>query len=165
MGLDVTAERERLKTEGEIQAAKLKKEAEARRQQQIKAAEAERGKMAEEINKNFDAEAKTTVPRRDYQIDCHACKLPGGMAPGKIRRFTGIVYMSGVIITVPSVLGIIAALVALPFDTFPLMQRILGATFMICISIAMGVVGWLLTSKRPVFLCRRCGFVLDRTTE
>lgn len=166
MGLDVTAERERLKAEGEIQAEKLKKEAETRRQQQIKAAEAEREKKTEEINRALKAEKRADITKREYHVDCHACKLQGGMAPAKIKRFTGMVYFSGEIVTIPSILGMVMAAVCLFLPGgFGWWQRIGAALIIFCVSAASGLVGWLLTSKRPVFLCRRCGFVLDRTTE
>lgn len=166
MGLDVTAERERLKAEGEAQAEKLKREAEARRQQQIKAEEEERNRRAEELNRTLKSERKAETPRLGYQVDCHACKLEGGMVPAKIKRFTGMVHLTGSILTFPSILGMAAAVLCLfAPGSINWWQKIGAAITIFCISAVLGLVGWLLTSKRPVFLCKRCGYVMDRTTE
>jgi len=98
-------------------------------------------------------------------IDCWACKAPGSMKPARIKRFTGMVYMTGQIITIPAILAFVAVLVALPFNNLPWVTKISMVMGVFCVSAVMGLVGWLLISKRPVFLCQQCGFVIDRTTE
>lgn len=103
-----------------------------------------------------------------YTIDCHACKLSAGMRPAKIKRFTGIVYMAGEFIAIPSAFGMVFSLL---FIFFPmgmsdgLYDRLPIAIGFFAFSCTMGTIGWLLISKKYVFLCKRCGFILDRTTE
>jgi hypothetical protein len=79
-----------------------------------------------------------------------------------------MVQVAGAIIAAPSVLGIIFAIlmVVFPFGrTEGFIIRLGIGIGVFCFSAVMGTVGWLLISKRSVFLCRRCGYVLDRTTE
>lgn len=148
-------------------ANELKLEAEAKRQQKAME-EAEREKRAAEINKELKPIVKAEAQKMKYQVDCHACRLEGGMAPAKIHRFTGLVLIAGWIIALPACLGILAAIMVwfTGYDQgFQFFLRVGVSLGVFCFSCVMGTVGWLLISKRSVFLCRRCGYVMDRTTE
>lgn len=77
-----------------------------------------------------------------------------------------MVHITGSILTIPSILGVLASALCLFMPgNFGLWQRVGAALVLFCISAVMGLAGWLLTSKRNVFLCRKCGFVIDRSTE
>jgi hypothetical protein len=108
---------------------------------------------------------------RVIQIDCHACKLPGGMRPDEVPRFSGLVRLIGFILALPSALGmLLAAFVAISsqIGMFGLgggdqaLSTFMAALFIFCTSLVFGVVGWILLMKKKVFKCRQCGFILDR---
>jgi len=147
---------------------RAKKEAEAQRLARLEQERSERERRETIRSHVFANEGKSQVATSTYSVDCSACNLPAGMAPAKIRRFTGMVQVAGAIITAPSILGIISAImvVVFPFGrTEGFFVRLGIGIGVFCFSAVMGTVGWLLISKRSVFLCRRCGFILDRTTE
>lgn len=168
MGFDVATERKQKESSAAEQASKLKKETEARRLAQENT---EREKRAQEINQSFRSEMQPypiNTSKAGYQVDCQACKLPGGMIPAKIKRFTGLALVSGWIIAFPSIVGIVVAVMVaiIPFAAgYNMFLRLGVALLIFCFSCVTGTAGWLLLSKRSVFLCKRCGYVMDRTTE
>lgn len=115
------------------------------------------------------------------QIDCQACRTPGAMTATKIPRFSGVVRVIGVIILIPSFIGMGAAGlfllstivtgVNMPAAKSEAEQTgqavafgIMGFMALIVAGAALvsGLVGWLLLLNKKVFRCNRCGFVMNR---
>lgn len=115
-------------------------------------------------------------------LDCSACKTTQSMQATKVARFNAILRLIGVVIVIPSLLGIAFSFVTC-FATSDAVTRVmaqaqtqadstgaaLGAgvgygisAFIGASSLVGGLVGWLLLLKRKVYRCARCGFVLDR---
>ncbi len=115
-------------------------------------------------------------------LDCNACKSEKSMKAAKIPRFTTILRIIGYIIVIPSVLGVLFA-VLMFFSTGSATSEVMstvqtdaeatgaaiGATigfgmsaFIGAISLVGGLIGWLLLMKRKVFKCISCGYILDR---
>lgn len=119
---------------------------------------------------------------RSISLDCQACKQPGTMHKARAARFGAIIRLIGIIIVIPSVLGILLAVLAIVGmgDTNTMMMAAdmtdaeragtaLGmgigygmAIFLAATSLVSGLVGWLLLSARKVYKCEHCGFILDR---
>lgn len=115
------------------------------------------------------------------QIDCQACRAPASMVAAKIPRFSNILRLIGVIILIPSFLGLSvsalmfigaissqAAMTGAQSDA-EIAGRGIGVALVggfilviAAISLVSGLVGWLLLLTRKVFKCVRCGFVMDR---
>jgi hypothetical protein len=117
----------------------------------------------------------------NIRLDCNACRTLQSMEATKIGKFSSIVRTIGVILLVPSFLGMGVALlmfismiissanVGTPKnDAEAAGQAIgLGVVFIFVIitgvvSLVGGLLGWLLLLNRKVYKCLRCGFILDR---
>ncbi|MDQ3748043.1 MAG: hypothetical protein M3367_03345 [Acidobacteriota bacterium] len=115
------------------------------------------------------------------EIDCSACRTCASMFPTKVPRFSGIVRVIGVILLIPSILGLIFSAIMLfgvviggagmPAAQSDAEALGAGAAFVMfggfalitgVISLVSGLLGWLLLLTRKVFKCQRCGFVMDR---
>lgn len=104
--------------------------------------------------------------RGGYTIDCHACKLAGGMEKRRINRFPFFIRLIGWIIATPSAFGMaIGATVAIATsgrgfgsDT---MGFFIGGVFF-AISAVGGLVGWLLLMRKNAWVCSRCGYMIER---
>jgi len=110
----------------------------------------------------------------DLLIDCHACKMEGGMSPCSVPKFSQVMRLIGFIIAVPSAIGmavsvIVCINVILQGGSLGLSGSsggaavgvVMGIVFF-CISLVSGAIGWFLLGKKKVFKCVRCGFILDR---
>lgn len=114
-------------------------------------------------------------------LDCQACRSARSMLATKIAKFSAIVRVIGVILVIPSLLGLgFSALMFVSFiissSTIPSARtdaeqvgQAIGSGVVIIVIVAVaagslvsGLLGWLLLSTRKVFKCGRCGFVLDR---
>jgi hypothetical protein len=106
---------------------------------------------------------KTTQP--DYLIDCTACKLEGGMEKKKVPRFPLFIRLIGTFIALPSAFGMVVGIMAIatPFRSAQAagFGIVFGAGFLVFSAIG-GLIGWLLLMRKKAFVCRRCGFMLDR---
>lgn len=118
----------------------------------------------------------------NIKVDCNACKGEQSMVATKVSKFGGIVKFIGYVITIPSILGIIFALLLFVsagsasnevMSTAQSDAEIAGAAigagigfgaaiFIGISSLAGGLVGWILIMKKKVFKCTTCGFILDR---
>ena len=118
----------------------------------------------------------------DMKLDCSACKTSASMEATKIPKFPGFIRFIGFIITIPSVLGVLFALVMF-FSTGSATNEVMlsaqndaeaagaaiGATigfgfalFIGCSSLVGGLIGWLLLMKKKVFKCIKCSYIMDR---
>ena len=115
-------------------------------------------------------------------LDCSACKTPASMNATTTPRFGGFIRFIGVIIVIPSVLGVLLAILffvttstvttgqlAKSTSDAAAAGTVIGAgigygisLFMGAASLVGGLVGWLLLSARTVYKCVRCGFILER---
>lgn len=115
-------------------------------------------------------------------LDCQACKAEKSMAADTVPRFGGFIRLAGFILAIPALIGmfmggammlsscsIIGGTAGHGADkTSPAIHAgvgVMGVGFSIVVffsAFAGGIVSWLLLSRRKVFLCGRCGFVLDR---
>jgi len=115
------------------------------------------------------------------QLDCNACKTNGSMSTSRVPRFSSVVRIIGVILLIPSFLGIafaalmlistVMATSSMPTATSDaeLAGRSIGFGIGFLFSIVVGIVslvgglvGWLLLLNRNVWKCLRCGYILDR---
>ena len=116
------------------------------------------------------------------KLDCSACKNEKTMEQSKVGRFSTVVRVIGYIFLVPSVLGMIAAVImfigaySAVTESMTLAQTeatragvALGASIGVGVAIFFGIasfvgglLGWLLLMKRKVYKCIKCGFILDR---
>jgi hypothetical protein len=118
----------------------------------------------------------------EIKLDCSACKTNKSMTATKIPKFSGFIRFIGFIIVIPSILGVLFALVLL-FSTGVATNEVMttaqtdgaaagaaiGATigfgfaiFLGFSSLVGGLIGWLLLMKKKVFKCIKCGFIMDR---
>ncbi len=116
------------------------------------------------------------------KLDCAACKAEGTMIAAKIPRFSGFIRFIGILIAIPSVLGVLFAILIL-FSTGSATNEVMstaqsdaetagaaiGATigfgfsaFIGFSSLVGGLIGWLLLMKKKVFKCIRCSYIIDR---
>ncbi len=113
----------------------------------------------------------------EIKLNCSACNSQRSMNATKVRRLSRIVVVIGWILTIPSVLGLLLAVLVFiggiyftssTFDnfgeTFPLIDLLIyGSSFYIGISsLVGGLIGYLLIMKKKVFKCSMCGFIIDR---
>lgn len=104
------------------------------------------------------------------------------MSATKVPRFGGFIRFIGYLIVTPSVLGLAFSLLmffSVGKVNSDLARRIaepdvqagvaigstlgvLGGLMLAGASLVGGLVGYLLLTKKKVFLCRVCGFILDR---
>ena len=115
------------------------------------------------------------------QLDCNACKTAVSMNPTKIGRFSSVVRTIGVVLLIPSFLGIgFAGLMFLSLimttsstpaatsDAAAAGQAVgFGLVFVVIVIVGIGsliggLLGWLLLLNRNVYKCMRCGFIIDR---
>jgi hypothetical protein len=101
----------------------------------------------------------------DYSIDCTACKLDGGMEKKKVPRFPFFIRLIGAFIALPSAFGMFVGImtIATPFRSAQTagFGIVFGAGFLVFSAIG-GLIGWLLLMRKKAFVCRRCGYMLDR---
>ena len=115
-------------------------------------------------------------------LDCSGCKTPASMNATTVSRFGGFIRFIGVIIVIPSVLGVLLAILFFVSTSMVATAQIAKATsdaaaagtaigagigygislFVGAASLVGGLVGWLLLSTRKVYKCVRCGFILER---
>ncbi len=111
------------------------------------------------------------------RLDCWACKAQRTMVADQVHRFhEWTIQAAGFVLAVPGALGIalsvilsIAALVQAgmalagrPIDLAASQRLGLLALILWASGVVAGLAGWLLLSRRRVWRCTRCGFVLDR---
>lgn len=115
-------------------------------------------------------------------LDCNACKTDKTMKPTKVARFNTILRVIGVVIVVPSLIGVAFAFTTC-FATTGAANEVMAqaqsdaetagaaigasigyglALFIGGGSLVSGLVGWLLLLKRKVFRCMQCGYILER---
>jgi len=102
------------------------------------------------------------------KLDCGACHV-GRMSATKVPRFGAILRFIGYLIVIPSLLVIAYAafICVMLVSNLKLSSESLLVSGVIMlwsmgVALVSGVVGWILLTKRKVFLCSRCGYVLDR---
>lgn len=116
------------------------------------------------------------------KLDCKACNQPKTMIPTKISKMSPIVVFIGWIMTLPSIFGIVIAII-LFFASISAGSEVsaqagsqaeatgaalgagLGASVSIFIGISSlvgGLLGYLLIMKKNVYKCGSCGFIMDR---
>lgn len=117
----------------------------------------------------------------EIRLDCNACRTGQSMVATKIGKFSGVVRTIGVILLIPSFLGIGLALLMFvsmimgsanaitpKSDAEAAGQAVgFGIVFIFVLivgigSLVGGLLGWLLLLNRSVYKCLRCGFILDR---
>lgn len=95
----------------------------------------------------------------EITITCPLCKT-GVMRQGSVRLFSdSIVRFCGYMFAGPAVAGVLAAINILfsQSPATPLENRLASAGGVVAASIAAGVVGWIILSSKPAWLCPRCG--------
>jgi len=116
------------------------------------------------------------------KLDCSACKNEKTMEATEIPKFSVFIRFIGFLITLPSVLGILFALLMF-FSTGKATSEVMSASqssasatgaaigatigfglsaFIGFSSLVGGLIGWLLLMKKKVFKCIRCGYIIDR---
>lgn len=100
----------------------------------------------------------------EVRLDCQACKNEATMVKTKINKFSDVIRAIGVILVIPSILGLIWAWSIFYTGN---VNNTMGIGFVAALIVAVpsfvsGLLGWLLLSTRKVFKCSYCGFILDR---
>jgi hypothetical protein len=101
-------------------------------------------------------------------LDCGACKESQAMEATVVPRFAQFIRFLGYLIVAPSVLGLLIASGLFIWDVVGALEGhepafVMLLAFAIGISSLLGgLVGWLLLSKRKVYKCAHCGFILER---
>ncbi len=114
-------------------------------------------------------------------LDCNACKTTRSMSSTRIPRFSEIVRIIGIILLIPSFLGIGFALLIFVSTIMATSQMpsshspgadagtaigfgigFIFSLFVGIVSLVGGLAGWLLRLNRNVYKCLRCGFVIER---
>ena len=175
MGLDIAQERAAAaekKRKADKDAEKL-----TEKQKQLKYQE-----EIDNINRNIILPKHDEVRNTGPIIDCSACKTAASMSPTEVPRFGEFIRFLGYLIVTPSVLGFafsILVVFGVGKANSDLAGRfaepgfhagvaigstigVLGALFFGAVSLVGGLVGYLLLTKRKVFRCRVCGFILER---
>ena len=113
----------------------------------------------------------------DVRLNCNACNTFHSMSATKVRRLSWIVVLIGWILTIPSILGLLLAILIFiggvyftssTIDNFgesiPLIDFLIyGSSFYVGISsLVGGLVGYLLIMKKKVYKCSMCGYIMDR---
>lgn len=108
--------------------------------------------------------------------------MEGGMKPDKIGKFGTFIRFIGYLIVIPSILGVLFAVLlffaggsatSTAMNTATSEAEKAGAAIgsmigfgfsmvVFCSSLVGGLIGWILLIKKKVFRCIRCGFILDR---
>ena len=103
--------------------------------------------------------------RAQLKIDCTVCKLAAGMEAKSVPRFPLFIRIIGLIIATPSAVGMLVGglMMFKPGGSFGTdsVGFFAGGAFMM-LSAVGGLVGWLLLMRKNAFVCKRCGFLLDR---
>ncbi len=119
---------------------------------------------------------------RAISLDCSACKTTRSMKATSIARFNAILRLIGVVIVLPSLLGmflscqacvgvseVVNSQLTADASTGAALGTTIGAGIGYGFSLVLGaaslvggLVGWILLMKRKVYRCARCGFILDR---
>ena len=119
---------------------------------------------------------------QNLMLDCNACKTLSVMVSTKIPKFGVVVRVIGVLLLIPSFLGLaFAALVLVSTaaagsagassastdaaQAGAAIAFVIGFGFSLfvgAVSLISGLLGWLLLLNRKVYKCLRCGFVFDR---
>ena len=104
------------------------------------------------------------------------------MKPDKIGKFGTLIRFIGYLIVIPSILGVLFAVLlffaggaatSTVMNTATSEAEKAGAAIgsmigfgfsmvVFCSSLVGGLIGWILLIKKKVFRCIRCGFILDR---
>lgn len=115
-------------------------------------------------------------------LDCSACKNDRTMEPTKVHRFGGFIRLIGYIIVLPSVLGVVLAVILFIGGTSATSDVINTATsdaekagaaiggamtfgfaiFLGGASLVGGLVGYLLLISKKVWRCITCGYIIER---
>jgi hypothetical protein len=149
-----------------IDGSEIKRQREAREKEEKKRADREQRERERESINSEKAATAVPPPLQDFSfsIDCAACKLENGMDKRSVPRFPTFIRFIGLIIAVPSAIGMLigASTVASSMaSSHSLMGIGVGGGFF-TLSAVGGLVGWLLLMSRKAFVCRRCGYMLDR---
>lgn len=114
-------------------------------------------------NRSGPFERKTTS---EYRVDCSACKLEDGMERKTLARFPPILRFIGCIIVTPSAIGMALSAHAFLSSFFSTNQAAAAGLFisfvLFCISTVSGLLGWILLMRKNAWVCRRCGYMLER---
>ncbi len=122
------------------------------------------------------------VVMEKIRLDCGACKNEKSMEATKIPKFSGFIRFIGFIIVMPSIIGILIALImffAIGSATNEVMTssnggaEVAGAAIGTTIgfglslligfgSLVGGLIGWLLLMKKKLFKCINSGYIMDR---
>lgn len=115
-------------------------------------------------------------------LNCKACESKNSMEPTKVRKMSPIVAFIGWLLTIPSIFGILIALMifisSMSVGAGSEMQNMsdvdavgtaiglsigIGASLLIGISSLIGgLLGYLLIMKKKVYKCEVCGYIIDR---
>lgn len=112
----------------------------------------------------------------EKNLDCHACGKTGSMMATTVNRFLEGLRFLGTLIIIPSVLGCIIAIgvasnVAIKYFSGDLGDMgqmlpwyvIFGALSLAAAALVSGTLGYFLLSKKSVFHCQSCGYILERS--
>jgi hypothetical protein len=122
------------------------------------------------------------VSKNVILLDCSACKTPESMKATKVARFGTFIRLLGVVIVIPSIFGALAGIALVLSVSITASDQLAHATSQAAtagtaigagigygfafglsmLSLVGGLVGWLLLTKRNVYKCGRCGFILER---
>jgi len=98
-------------------------------------------------------------------LDCQACKKEKSMMSVSISKFGGLIRVIGWILALPSIISIALAVSYLIYAIVgqynPAAVLIMFGTW-VALSLVSGLIGYLLISKKKVWKCTYCGFVMDR---
>jgi uncharacterized membrane protein len=103
------------------------------------------------------------------KINCKACDNEKSMEATKISRFSVVVQVIGWLLSIPSILGVLIAIVSIATYVFDVNDTTILGISGVWISITFGVIsliagllGYILIMKKKVFKYSVCGFVMDR---
>jgi len=105
---------------------------------------------------------------KQVRLDCKACNQTKSMIPSKIYKMSPIVVFIGWILTIPSVLGVLFAVVYF-LEILKTMNTDfgIGMGFIIALiigipSLVLGLLGYLLIMKKKVYQCENCNSIINR---
>jgi chromosome segregation ATPase len=108
--------------------------------------------------KEFEEEQEDKKRLHNIRLDCSACKSIKTMQADQIPRFNELIRLIGFIITIPAIIGVIVSLLMASTGGFGIFIGVIGSGS----SLVGGLIGWLLLSKKNVYKCSVCNFILDR---